>query len=185
MEENPVPLLQSRRVTCGHREQMVVLELDGVPDFPLQFEVDAVFFTYSLNCCVDCCMGLNICPFQPQKWLHSGAGWFLSIRGSFEAWRSWSTGHDILSAVADPLGSPPPEVCKAGVGRLCLPMHHAEHRDPDPPSCLNRQRGLAGSPSTQRRRCLWSQLLGEGSPVVSSFGRAVSLGAQCRGPPHP
>lgn len=37
MQENPVPLLQSRYVNFKHQDQMVVLELDGVPSFPLQF----------------------------------------------------------------------------------------------------------------------------------------------------
>lgn len=73
-------------------------------------------------------MGLNICPFQPQKWLCSSGGWFLSIQGSSEAWKSLSIRHDILSTVADPLGSPPPNICKGRVGPLGLSMHHAQHR---------------------------------------------------------
>lgn len=36
-EENPVPLSQSRYVNPKHQDQVVVLELDGVPNFPLQF----------------------------------------------------------------------------------------------------------------------------------------------------
>lgn len=53
-----------------------------------------------------CCMGLNICPLQPQKWPCSSGGWFLSIQGSSEAWKSLSIRHDILSAAAGPRGSP-------------------------------------------------------------------------------
>lgn len=37
MAENPVPLLQSRYVNLRHQDQMAVLELDGVPNFPFQF----------------------------------------------------------------------------------------------------------------------------------------------------
>ena len=49
-----------------------------------------------------CCMGLNICPFQPQKWLCSSGGCFLSIQGSSGAWRSFSIRHYILSTSAGP-----------------------------------------------------------------------------------
>lgn len=37
MEGSPVSLLQSRYVNFKHQDQMVVLELDGVPNFPLEF----------------------------------------------------------------------------------------------------------------------------------------------------
>lgn len=75
-----------------------------------------------------CCMGLNICPFQPQKWLCSSGGWFLSIQGSSEAWKCLSIRHDILSAAAEPLGSPPFNIHGTGVGDHGSPVPHTWHR---------------------------------------------------------
>lgn len=79
-----------------------------------------------------CCTGLNICPFQPQKWLCSSGGCFLSIQGSSGAWRSFSIRHYILSAAADPLGSPPLNICRAIL--LCLCTIHSTD-GPGPASC--------------------------------------------------
>lgn len=68
-----------------------------------------------------CCVGLNICPFQPQKWLCSSGGWFLSIQGSSEAWKSLSIRHDILSTAADLLDSFLPTSARPELSILTCP----------------------------------------------------------------
>lgn len=104
-----------------------------------------------------CCMGLNICPFQPQKWLCSSGGWFLSIQGSSEAWKSLCVRHDILSTAVDAFDSFLPTSARLELSILACPC--AVHRAERPKSCqlLSREWGLTRNLPMPCRKHLWSQ----------------------------
>lgn len=110
-----------------------------------------------------CCMGLNICPFQPQKWLCSSGGWFLSIQGSSEAWKSLSIRHDILSTAADPLGSFLPTSARPELSILACPctVHRAERPNSYQLLLLSREWGLTRNLPIACRRHLWTQPVAE------------------------
>lgn len=111
-----------------------------------------------------CCMGLNICPFQPQKWLCSSGGWFLSIQGSSEAWKSLSIRHDILSTAADPLGSLLPTSARPESSILACPC--TAHRAEGPQFLPAAEQGVGPHHLTRNlpipcRKRLWSQPVAE------------------------
>lgn len=103
-----------------------------------------------------CCMGLNICPFQPQKWLCSSGGWFLSIQGSSEAWKSLSIRHDILSAAAEPRGSPSFNIPGTRAGGRGSPVPRTWHRQTL--ALPEGERGCSRSLVIHHRKRWWSQL---------------------------
>lgn len=110
-----------------------------------------------------CCRGLNICPFQPQKWLCSSGGWFLSIQGSSEAWKSLSIRHDILSTAADPLGSLLPTSARPELSILACPcaVHTAERPNSYQLLLLSREWALTRNLPIPCKKHLWSQPVAE------------------------
>lgn len=109
-----------------------------------------------------CCMGLNICPLQPQKWLCSSGGCFLSIQGSSEAWKSLSIRHDILSTAADPRGPLLPTSARPELSILARPcIVHKSRKTCPYQLLLSREWGLTRNLPIPCRKRLWSQLVAE------------------------
>lgn len=134
-----------------------------------------------------CCVGLNICPFQPQKWLCSSGGWFLSIQGSSEAWKSLSIRREILSTAADPLGSLLPTSARPELSILACPCTE-EQKDPIPASCAAEQRlGPHQEPAHPMQKTFVLPACGRGEREELSAARSGGLGLlgpQCWVFPH-